>query len=81
MKQSETQDEIGTSNLEKLRVLVDHLETQEFPGAGYSGTLSEIKKVIEDEQKVIKNLTRADSKIKHYETICSTIMALVTTGH
>jgi hypothetical protein len=70
-----------TSNLEKLRELVDHLEKQQFPDELYSGTLADIKQVIEEEQKVIKNLKRADSKIKHYEIMCNAIMALVTTSH
>lgn len=70
-----------TTNLEKLRSLVDYLENQEFPGSKYSDALQNIKQVIEDEQKVISNLKRADVKIKHYETICSSIMALITSSH
>jgi hypothetical protein len=83
MRLSEVQEETKTttSNLDKIRELVNHLEQQEFPGENYSGTLTDIKKVIEEEQKVIRNLKRADSKIKHYETMCSAIMALVTASH
>ena len=67
-----------TSNLDKLRALVDVLETQNQEEPQYTKTISTIEKVLKDELKVINKLTRKDVKLKHYEVICSSILALVT---
>lgn len=78
MKQSEvTKKTTQKTNLEQLRDLVEVLETQQRPSDSYDTTLELIQSVINEEQKVINKLKRNDSKIKHYELICSSIMTII----
>ena len=67
-----------TTNLEKLRDLVDVLETQNQTEPPYTQTISQIEQVVKAEIKIIKNLKRNDTKIKHYETICNSVLALIS---
>ena len=73
--EKETKD---CSNLEKLRSLVTQLEQQNQVEPPYTRTLTQIEKVIKEEKKIIGNLKKDESKIKHYEMICSSIMSLIS---
>lgn len=66
------------SNLDKLRELVDQMETQSFGSTPYSHSLHDIQQVISSELKIINNLKKTDSKIKHYETICRNVLAIIS---
>jgi hypothetical protein len=56
------------TNLQKLKILVDELESLSDGDKGYTSVLSEIEKI---------NLVKSDKKINHYEKICSTILSLI----
>ena len=57
MQQLEMQEETKTTtNLQQIRNLVDKLEAQVPRGTDYSNTMVEIKKVIENEQKIINKI-------------------------
>jgi hypothetical protein len=67
-----------SKNLIELRVLVDELEKMESSNINpKNDTLQEIKCIINDEQEVINKLDK-DSKVKRYETVCSTILSLIS---
>jgi hypothetical protein len=76
----DAQTEVCYTNLEKLRLLVDELESQNIVSDDYHKTLKEIEKVIRDEKKVISKLKRPENKLQHYETICSTILSILSTS-
>jgi hypothetical protein len=69
------------SNLDKLRDLIQQMELQPFASTPYSHSLNEIQKVISSELKIINNLKQSDSKIKHYETICRNVLAIISSAH
>ena len=69
---------VTTTNLQQIRILVDELESHEPKGTDYSNTLSAIKKVIDDEQKIINNLKQPTAKLKHYEAICTSIVGILS---
>lgn len=65
------------TNLQKLKILVDELESLSDEDKVYSNVLSEIEKIIQKERTIISNLVKSDKKINHYEKICSTILSLI----
>ena len=69
--------EMHKTNLQKLQILVEELETFGTSSKGYSTILLEIEKIIEKEKGIISNLVKSDNKISHYENICSTILSLI----
>ena len=69
---------MGNTNLQKLKLLVDELETYELSDKNYSNILSNIVKIIEKERTIISKLVKNDKKINHYEKICSTILSLIS---
>jgi hypothetical protein len=78
MQQLEMQEETKTTtNLQQIRNLVDKLEAQVPRGTDYSNTMVEIKKVIENEQKIINKLKQPSAKLKHYESICNSIVGIL----
>lgn len=74
----ESESKLCVSNLDKLKRLVDELETKE-EGEGYQHTLKEIEGVIKYENKIIKSLKKPENKLKHYESVCATILSLLAT--
>lgn len=66
-----------STNLDRLRDLVDQLEKHDTYGSEYNDTVKEIERIIKEERKVICNLKRSDTKIKHYESICENILTLI----
>ena len=68
------------SNLQQLKDLVDTLEGQDKISKEYSETLSQIQTLIKEEKKIINKLKRPDAKLKHYESICSGILAIIGTN-
>lgn len=64
-------------NLVRLRELVGVLETQEDT-FGYEKTLKEVEGIIKEELKIINNLKKTDSKLRHYETICTSILSVIS---
>lgn len=68
-----------SENLVKLRQLVDRLDNEDVTSHTYQTTLKEIQKVIKEEKKIISGLKRNESKISHYENICTTILTLIST--
>lgn len=66
-----------STNLDRLRDLVEQLEKHEIYGVEYNDTVKEIERIIKEERKVICNLKRSDTKIKHYESICESILTLI----
>lgn len=66
-----------STNLERLRGLVEELERHEKYGSEYSDIVKEIETIIKKERKVICNLKKSDTKIKHYENICESILTLI----
>jgi hypothetical protein len=76
---SEIETEVCSTNLEKLRMLVEELETQNVVSDEYHQTLKEIEKVIKEEKKIISKLKKPENKLQHYETICSTILSILST--
>lgn len=69
--------EMHKTNLQKLKILVDELESLDSSEVGYPSLLLEIEKIIEKERTIISNLVKSDRKISHYENICSTILSLI----
>ncbi len=66
-----------STNLDRLRDLVEQLDKHKAYGTEYNNTVKEIERIIKDERKVICNLKRSDTKIKHYENICESILTLI----
>lgn len=66
-----------STNLDRLRDLVEQLDKHKTYGTEYNNTVKEIERIIKDERKVICNLKRSDTKIKHYENICESILTLI----
>jgi hypothetical protein len=76
----DTQEEkVCNSNIERLKLLVSELDEKDSLSEEYQTTLKEIEKIIKEEKKVINQLKRSEVKLKHYETMCSAIMALIAT--
>ena len=69
---------MSKTNLQKLKILVDELETYELSDKNYSNILSNIVKIIEKERAIISKLVKSDKKINHYEKICSAILSLIS---
>lgn len=69
---------LQNSNLERLRVLVDTLESQKNDSKEYTCILNEIEDIIKEERKIISKLKKSDSKIKHYESICASILSVIS---
>jgi hypothetical protein len=65
----------SSDNIKRLRELVDELDQDKN-----HKTLNKIETIIKEERVIINKLKRSDVKIKHYETICSSIMALISTN-
>ena len=72
------QNSFQNSNLERLRVLVDTLESQKNDSKEYTYILNEIEDIIKEERKIIGKLKKSDSKIKHYESICASILSVIS---
>lgn len=69
---------LQNNNLERLRVLVDTLESQKDDTKEYTCILNEIEGIIKEERKIIGKLKKSDTKIKHYETICASILSVIS---
>ena len=69
---------LQNNNLERLRVLVDILESQKDDTKEYTCILNEIEDIIKEERKIIGKLKKSDTKIKHYETICASILSVIS---
>jgi hypothetical protein len=67
-----------SDNIGKLRVLVQELEKTESHTDDYKNTLHEIESLIKEELKLISKLKRPDNKLKHYETMCSGILTMIS---
>lgn len=72
-------DVYKTTNLEKLRILVDTLEKEDNNSIDYHKLLTEIETIIKDEKSIISNLKNSETKLRHYEIICKTILSLLAT--
>lgn len=70
-------DKEVSTNLERLRGLVDELEKHDKYGDDYSNVVKDIERIIKSERKIICKLNKSDSKIKHYENICESILTLI----
>ena len=68
----------NNDNLEKLRILVNTLESQKIDSKEYTIILNNIEGIINEEREIISKLKKSDVKIKHYETICSTILSVIS---
>jgi hypothetical protein len=77
---SSIEAEVCHTNLEKLRMLVDRLESKNVVSEEYHQTLKEIEKIIKDEKKVISRLKKPENKLQHYETICTSILSILSTA-
>ena len=64
-------------NLMKLRELVKTLET-EVDDAVYDETLKKIESIIKEERSVIGGLKKDASKLRHYESICASILSVIS---
>ena len=71
--------DVKLSNLEKLKILVEQLENNNVTSDEYRYVLKEIENVIKEEKKVICKLKKSESKLEHYETICASILSLIST--
>ena len=69
---------LQNNNLERLRVLVDILESQKDDTKEYTCILNEIEDIIKEERKIISKLKKSDTKIKHYATICASILSVIS---
>ena len=67
-----------STNLQQIRKLVDVLEAKHPNDVGYTNTLSDIQRVIDDEQEIINGLKQPKAKIRHYESICTTIVGILS---
>jgi hypothetical protein len=67
-----------STNLQQIRKLVDVLEANHSSDDGYTNTLSDIQRVIDNEQEIISNLKQPKAKIRHYESICATIIGILS---
>lgn len=76
---SDIETEVCSTNLEKLRMLVDQLESKNVVSDEYHHTLKEIERVIKDEKKIISKLKKPENKLQHYESICTTILSILST--
>ena len=63
----------SSDNIKKLHDLIDQLDDIKN-----HSTLNEIEKIIKEERKIIDKSKQPTTKIKHYETICSSIMTLIS---
>lgn len=72
------ENSLQNNNLERLRVLVDTLESQKDDTKEYTCILNEIEGIIKEERKIIGKLKKSDTKIKHYETICASILSVIS---
>jgi len=72
------ENSLQNNNLERLRVLVDILESQKDDTKEYTCILNEIEDIIKEERKIISKLKKSDTKIKHYETICASILSVIS---
>jgi hypothetical protein len=63
-------------NLDKLRELINKLDKSDI--ILYGDTLCNIENLIKKEKKIINNLKRSDTKLKHYEDICSGILSIIS---
>jgi hypothetical protein len=68
----------NNDNLIKLRALVEELDTQETDTNEYNEILNEIESIIKEERKIISRLKKPDTKLKHYETICASILSVIS---
>jgi hypothetical protein len=66
------------TNLQQIRKLVDVLEANPQSGTKYTGTLNDIQTVIDDELKIIDGLKQSKAKIRHYESICTAIVGILS---
>lgn len=78
-REKENKAESCNENLEKLRRLVDELEGGEEMSDLSDSTLSDIENVIKSERSIIEKLKKPDSKLRHYELICNSILTLIAT--
>lgn len=65
-------------NLTRLRKLVSVLDEQDIISDYYGDTLKQIQNIIEDEKCIINDIKDNETKIKHYETVCKSILNLIT---
>ena len=72
------ENSLQNNNLERLRILVDTLESQKDDTKEYTCILNEIEGIIKEERKIISKLKKSDTKIKHYETICASILSVIS---
>ena len=79
MKQTETETEVCTTNLEKLKRLVDDLDTYHQKSDEYRSNIRNIGNVIKEEKKVINRMVKDENKLAHYENICATILTIIST--
>jgi exonuclease VII small subunit len=70
-----------SENILRLRELVDKLENDDNSLDESEDTLSEIEKLIKSERSIIKKLKRSDSKLRHYEVICNSILTLISASN
>ena len=66
-----------SSNLQKLKKLVDKLENHDKEDKEYDDILKKIQTLITSERKIISKLVRPDAKLKHYESICLGILSII----
>ena len=67
-----------STNLQQIRKLVDVLEANHFSDQRYTDTLSDIQQVIDNEQEIINGLKQPKAKIRHYESICTSIIGILS---
>lgn len=65
-------------NIDKLRLLVEELEVVDMDSSGYKDKLNDIKSLVNEEIKLISKLKRPDNKLKHYESICTGILSIIS---
>jgi len=69
---------VPSENILKLRKLTEELNNDSFDDT-YKTIVKKLKKIVVEGKKEIDKNDSEESKIKCYETMCTTITALLTT--
>lgn len=75
-----TETEVCSTNLQKLKQLVDELDNHHQKSDEYQEIIQSIEKVIRKEKKVISQLIKTENKLAHYENICAAILSIISTA-
>ena len=73
-------DACSNDNLTKLRDLVEKLDNHHQKSDEYHDLIKEIESTIKNEREIIKYMVKSDRKIERYESICATILTIISTA-